>query len=232
MALIQAGCIIRPSWTNNTGGSSITWSFVNDADHRPEYFTSVAINGSFIEVSYPPVSKIISFVISPDETLQKYGVVAGATVGLSSANIQFSALYARSYQIVGNGTNWNSSPLTNTFSAGSTTLTGIPTLSSSYAYGTVGQYMGTNPYIVRPVLTSIGIGQWKFQLVDMTTGLVVTTPPTSDDKVLITPPMTPVGVPISVFDGDGFAKKIYEANSAPANSAGNFFIMALFEIGD
>lgn len=230
MALIHAACALKPSWQNNTTGSPITWSIISDSEHGPQFFTSVGLNGPFIELFYPTVTKISTFIVGVDETFQKYGVVAGATIGMSSARIQMSALFARTYFITGNGTNWTSAPLTNTWSSGSTVLSGIPIMSNSYAYGTVGQYMGTNPYVVRPNLTSIGMGQWKFDLIDMTTGLKVTTPPTSDDRVLITPPMMPTGVPVGSFDGDGYAKKIYEANSFPATSTGNLCIYALFEI--
>jgi hypothetical protein len=234
MALIHAGCALKPSWTNNTTGSSITWNIINDSEHAPQFFTSVGLNGPFIELFYPTVKKICTFIVGVDETLQKYGVVAGATIGISSAKIQLSALYARAYFMTGNGTGWNSSPLVSSYNSatGSTTISGIPIMSNSYAYGTVGQYMGNNPYVVRPNLTSIANGQWKFDLLDVTTGLKVMTPPTSDDRVLITPPMMPTGVPVGSFDGDGYAKKIYEANTAPATSTGNLVVYALFEIED
>lgn len=234
MALIQAGCILRPSWTTNTPGSAITWSFVDDADHRPEYFNSVGLNpaGNAIVLGFPPVDKIISFNVTVDETLEKYCTVPGPSVALSSAAITMSALLAGSFQLHGNGTGWNSAPLTSSWSGGTTTISGIISLSDTYAYGTVAQYFGTNPYITRPVMSGLAVGQWKFKLINMTTGTEVTTAPTVDDKVLITPPITPAPVPLSAFDGNGFAKKIYQATSAPANSTGNLFIDALFEIED
>jgi hypothetical protein len=230
MAMIYAGCALKPSWQNNTTGSPITWSFVEDSEHGPIFFTGVQQSGPFIEILYPQVTKIHTFLVGVDETLQKYMVVAGATVGMSSSRIIASTIGSRAYFLTGNGTDWSSAPLTNTVSNGSTTIGGITTLTNSYAYGTVGQYMGTNPYVVRPNLTSIAVGQWKFDLINMTTGQKVTTPPTTDDKVLITAPMAFAPISLWSFDGEGMTKRIFEANTAPATSTGNLCVFAIFEV--
>jgi hypothetical protein len=71
----------------NTGG---TWSFLNDADHVPLRLTSISQpSSSIVRIGYDKTyPKVISLLVVPDETYTRNGVIAGASVGLSDANIE------------------------------------------------------------------------------------------------------------------------------------------------
>lgn len=72
----------------NSGGG---WVVINDTDHKPENIASVADMGSFVRLTYgKTASKVGTLVITPDEVYAQSGRAAGASVGLSYADIYFS----------------------------------------------------------------------------------------------------------------------------------------------
>lgn len=76
----------------NVGG---VWSALNDADHASENITSVTVvNGGsssgWVEVGFPLCDKIVTFLVVPDETCARVGIIGGASVGKDKAIIQFS----------------------------------------------------------------------------------------------------------------------------------------------
>jgi hypothetical protein len=76
----------------NTGSG---WSIIDDVDHTPLNITSISTtNGAsttgFVTITYGKTAGVVgTLLISPDELYAQNGTVAGASVGLSSANIYF-----------------------------------------------------------------------------------------------------------------------------------------------
>lgn len=70
--------------------------FIDDATHAPENFASIStVNGSstsgYVRVTYSQTaSKVGSLVVTADETFTKQGYAAGASVGVSYADIHFA----------------------------------------------------------------------------------------------------------------------------------------------
>jgi hypothetical protein len=116
----------------NTGSG---WALITDADHQSTNVGSVtysAANGGEIVINYPGISatKVVSFVVTPDETLARAGIFAGASVTQSAATIRLSRQWPEYADYVHyDGTNWVSfnGVFTPSFSAGVLTLT-HPTL--------------------------------------------------------------------------------------------------------
>lgn len=76
----------------NSGG---TWSVISDSEHEPKNVTSVTVvNGSsssgWVEVGFPLSTKVGTFLVVPDETCARAGIIAGASVGMDKAVIYFS----------------------------------------------------------------------------------------------------------------------------------------------
>ena len=85
------------------------WYLINDADHIPMNVASVSQTSTFITLNLGfTASKVISFVVCPDETFAKMGITCGASVGLSTVSIQPSALLAA--DVVYNGTTVSVAP--------------------------------------------------------------------------------------------------------------------------
>ena len=62
----------------NTAG---VWSLLNDASHTFLNLTSATTVSNRLQVSYPTVGKVISFICTPDETYAQNGISMGASVG-------------------------------------------------------------------------------------------------------------------------------------------------------
>lgn len=69
------------------------WDWINDANHRPTGFGVVTQPDAFtVRVAYlSPITKISTFVVGADDALQAQGLIAGADVGTTFANILMSA---------------------------------------------------------------------------------------------------------------------------------------------
>lgn len=68
---------------NNSG----TWSLLNNANFTSLNFTSASTVSSKLQIAYPTVNKILSFICTTDDTYAQNGIQVGASVGLSFANI-------------------------------------------------------------------------------------------------------------------------------------------------
>lgn len=105
------------------------WTFIDDADHTPMNVTSVTQDGSFVTINFGfNATKVLSFVIGPDETYARMGLVCGASVGLNYAAIQLAAPLAA--DVVYNGTTVTVTPpyyfsgdITGSVSGGELTIT-------------------------------------------------------------------------------------------------------------
>lgn len=71
---------------NGTG-----WSKIQDSEHQPLNIDTVTDMGSFVRITYgKTASKVGTLLITPDETYAQSGHTAGASVGLSYADIYFA----------------------------------------------------------------------------------------------------------------------------------------------
>ena len=90
--------IIRPT--------SEGWTILEDTQHTPVNLDSVSItDGNLIIHHSHDFTKVNSFQITPDETFAKYGITAGASVGLNSSRIEiFQNLHAGGFIRTNTGT--------------------------------------------------------------------------------------------------------------------------------
>ena len=66
------------------------WYILNDAGHESYNLTDVSSDSARVLVSYPPMTKIVSAWVNPDETYAKHKIMTGVSVGLDQAAIQFA----------------------------------------------------------------------------------------------------------------------------------------------
>lgn len=114
------------------------WTVLENSGHHTLNVDSVTQNSGAILVDYSSmgVNKIVSFVTAPDQVLAAEGIMSGASVGGSIAQIRLSKVNALSDLVYYNGTNWVSSNGVYTvsdWSGGVLTLTHLP-LSTSRPY--------------------------------------------------------------------------------------------------
>ena len=120
----------------NTAG---TWSLLNDASHTFFNLTSATTVSDRLRINYPTVGKVISMIVTPDETYAQNGISMGASVGLSFANVIMYRDNIVDY------ISWNGSSFTS--STGQVT-------SISYSAGLITLNHGT---LISPDTTQLGI---------------------------------------------------------------------------
>lgn len=109
----------------NTGSG---WEILDDAGHVPAGIDSVTSDGVSITVNYTSmgVTEVGAFAAVPDEGLARAGIIAGASVGLTQANIHLGKAggYSDFVEYVA-GTGWQSlnGVFSCSFTAGVLTLT-------------------------------------------------------------------------------------------------------------
>jgi len=219
--------IIRPTVD---GGGNVTWSFVDDADHDPVFFNSISTpNSQVVRLGYPATTKVLSCHVTTDDHTFRYGITAGASVGLSSLDIRFSAVFQTRQISSFNGTSWSSTGQVFTSSvvnSGNTIVvnrasSGFANIESAYA-DTYAMYAGTNNRVLRAVITGLGYFQNKYELVDPTTGTVAT-PISGDAVILFNPNYNRTLNTQSVNSGYELEKHIYDNSLLP-----NYFVTAIF----
>ncbi|MGN6491177.1 MAG: hypothetical protein ACTHLE_04215 [Agriterribacter sp.] len=181
---------IRPTGTI-AHGNTITWQLLDDADHNPMFFNSAGtVASGRVQAGYPTVKKVLGFKCGPDEILASGGVICGASVGLSAAEIELRRSAQASVRLVGAGTTTWAKNEFGSFtigafntSTGETLVTCPPAVGGS-VYSSVVVYQGSNNYNIRRVYSGLGNGQLKFILQDGS-GNPVLTAPTSSDNVVI-----------------------------------------------
>ena len=72
------------------------WRFLDDGSHVKVGYTSIVCDSrtGALTVNYLPVQNVASVWVSPDETLSRRGIIAGASVGLAHTRILFTRLTA------------------------------------------------------------------------------------------------------------------------------------------
>ena len=224
--------VIRATTTG--ANQPITWAFLDSSSlHQAFGFDSVKGNSNAIQIYYPKVKNVSSFLIGPDETLANAGVIVGATVGDSVANC-FAYITTQSTGVLtGNGSTWSNSGiglsgLTYSSSTGLTTFT--PTTSFGTIYsgspeleGTVIQSVGDTMRYIRRVYSSLGGQTLGFRMLD-SIGRTDTGQLSAQHKLVVIIPRTKtVGIPAQTSSSNGFPNDLYTVSA-------NYWIIASMDV--
>jgi len=157
----------------NTAG---TWEFINDASHAPFGFSGISQDSTSITLTYTnTATKVGTLIVAPDELFTQRGLIAGASVGLTSAIITLSGLS------VGGYIQWNGTAFTTTGAVGinSVTFSGseisVNHVNNGNANVAAGIMCQSHNYFV--IQTSCAATQTRFRLIDPLTGAAVTSFP-------------------------------------------------------
>lgn len=81
--IIPIACAIRPTANG--------WIIINDEGHNPVNVTGIEISGNDLKIYHTAeATKVGALSITPDETMVRYGISAGASVGTTSSTIHFN----------------------------------------------------------------------------------------------------------------------------------------------
>lgn len=153
-------------------GSS--WELISDAAHRPQGISSVSTTSTSIRISHATpagkrISRVVSLVVAPDETLAIEGISAGASVGLTYSDINLGTERPLTDYVSWDSTisNWrvNNGTFTLTYdTANNQLICSHPTeVMSREAVAVAGLVGGNSPFVsgVLGSLTTTQIGiQW------------------------------------------------------------------------
>jgi hypothetical protein len=196
--VVYSCAIVRASNTYTLNGA-ITYEILDHtSDHNSSLFQTAVPNGQNLEITHPPMRRVLNAQITPDETFTNYLTAAGPSVGLSSMIITIRRTGNVGVKLRGQGTNvWSFAGQTDsgnlTFSnfgastAGNTDFYVSATNAMNFDAASVQiTYVGTNNYGIRRAYSGLpGSYTVRFFLVDRATGLDVTTNPTTNDEVVI-----------------------------------------------
>ena len=209
---------------------NVTWIILAGSNHDSLFFTGISTpNANIIRLSYPETSLIYSFYISCDEVFQKYGIVGGASVGLSYADISLTTQYQLRQIISYNGSSWINTGVVfcNAVNSGNNiVITASPALSlGDYTYAnTPAMYAGTNNRIIRQVYSGLGYGQTIYQLINPVTG--ITEAPNANDIIILWNPKTSIQLNTQTINtNSGLERHIYDADYLP-----NLWIIGIYEL--
>lgn len=168
----------------NAGGPTY-WQPIDDDGHRPCLLTSCTTDGDAITVNYPATAggRITTLLVTPDETLARAGLFAGASVAADHAVIRLGRAAARlSDYVFWNGSAWVSQRdvYRPQWAAGVLTLTHAPVDAAAiYDVDVTGRGGAVLPtlHAVTPCTTSSVQIEWRDWA-----GQLVTTP-TTDMRV-------------------------------------------------
>jgi len=196
------------------------------------FFTSINTpNNQIVRLGFPTSSKVLTCHITTDDHTFRYGVTAGASVGLSSLDIRFSAVFQTRQISSFNGTSWSSTGqvfTTSVVNSGNTIVvnrssSGFANIESAYA-DTYAMYAGTNNRVLRGVTSGLGYFQNKYELIDPTTGSVAA-PIAGDTIILFNPNYNRLLNTQTTNSGYELEKHIYDNSLLP-----NYFVTAIFVI--
>lgn len=212
----------------------ITWYFLDSSSgHQFFGFDSVSGLGTVIRVHYPRVKNVSGYIITPDESLARAGVIVGASVTDTMARCQAYITASVAGRLTGNGSTWSNiglslSGLIYTPSTGLTTLT--PTLPAGTIYagspeieGTIIQSVGDSLRFVRRVYSSLGGQLIGFYLVD-SLNRIDTGALSSGHRLAINIPRTKtINLQAETSISTGFPNDIYSISS-------NYWILAQMDV--
>lgn len=97
----EVACAIR-----NTGSG---FAFIDDATHKTLGVSSISQGAEAVTINYDfTATQVISLVVTPDDTFAKLGYTVGASVGLSSATINFAMPAGAVDYVTWGGSAWTS----------------------------------------------------------------------------------------------------------------------------
>ena len=101
------------------------WYFINDSNHEPVGVSNVEIQNNYLKITYDQTyNKVISLMVSPDETLSSLNITTGASVGLDHSLLAIGCTYEDFGKVYYDGTQWvDTKDGTVSFSNGILTLT-------------------------------------------------------------------------------------------------------------
>lgn len=176
--IVGPGYRIVAAPIRNVTGQSPWWEPISDAGHAPEGISSIVTTTSDITVNYTfTASRVLSLVVTTDETLSQMGLFCGASVGLSSSVIKLKRASFVDY-ISYNGSEWVSSTGHSTFAyAGGVLTVTHPDISG------VGVSVTGRGGVYVPQAESVGTNITQIKFYDWA-GVAQTTPNTNQKAFL------------------------------------------------
>jgi hypothetical protein len=236
--------VIRPDG-NAASGGAITWEFLKpDTNHnyifphgnRNVSNVKVVANGSVLRITFPRAKRAICFQVVPDETLQINGIIAGASVGLETADISISQLQGMyGGHLTGSGSTFTKSGDLSSFTFGTLNANqiyfrppkpfgnaGTDAQNTSYWSNCIANYAGSNDRRLKRIVSGLGSDYFGYQLLD-NTGTPVVTNDANDIIEIMSG--TPKRVSVNANSNNSFG--FPGANLFTVTS--NFWIWGLFE---
>jgi len=224
--------VVRPTRT----GTSLAWAWIEDAQHaRVGFSPTITASGTILTLNYDQsYAKVIAGAVFPDEWFAKYGMVCGASVGLSSLTVQcfVPVLSLTSYSHNGSawavaGSTLGGNPVSTVSVSGNiTTLTLVdygPGPANTHTNHAVITYSGTNNRYVRFVNSGLGVNQLRFELIDPATGTAQA--PASGDRFHIQHPHPMVPIDMAAASTSGIAQDLFQDTAVQ----GNLWVIAILE---
>jgi len=222
--------VVRPT----RSGTSLTWAWLDDADHAPVGFGAISSSSANLVLNFDTTySKAITAYILPDEFFQKYGFQCGVSLGLSAMTITMTADYNSVTSYSHNGTSWsNAASSSHNFvtavsvASNITTLTladyGASSASSQFSHS-IPIYHGSNNRYARMVNSGLAGNQVRFELIDPATGSVAA--PASGDRISLQNPNPRVPVDLATVSSTGLGQDFFQDSAI----TGNFWVFAIME---
>lgn len=185
--------VIAAPIQNNGSGSSY-WQPITISSHEPCNIDSITTTSGVtgqITINYPSINAldVVTFLVSPDETLANAGFFVGGSVGLTLANLNVARVAPISDFISYNGTTWvfskgASSPFTfGSYTTGVLNITHA-SLGNSDAFNISVDARGHAYDVVISTTAGVGATSFNLEFWDPATNTLVTTP-TTNMKVFV-----------------------------------------------
>jgi hypothetical protein len=154
----------------NTAG---TWAMLNDASHAAYNIASVSQSGYNVRINYSKTAtKVGTLVVVPDEAYTARGLIVGASVGTTFADINLSGLNSAGI-LTFNGSTWAASSAVGIASAVMTGTQIVVTHDDAGAnHANVSIYCQNHNYFT--ILSASTGGTSSFRIIDPLTGAAMT----------------------------------------------------------
>lgn len=238
-SIIIASAILRPNGSS-TGSGPIDWEILNtDTDHLPLFFKdSITFSSNNLVLHFPPISKVVSFVVVPDETLASKGIFCGASVGVATATISCyinAGVYGGYIRGTGTGSFFtrvgNLSTFDMIFDDAGKFRFNMPLIyggnlsqNSIFQQAATAHYVGSNDYRLVRTIGGLGAYNFGYEIWDNATGAKILTNSTSDVVEILT--QTPITSSLNM--GANNSGGYPGANIFTASS--NLWVFAVFKL--
>lgn len=236
--------VIRPDG-NATPSGAITWEWLKpDTGHNYVFpqgkknvsDVKIVANGNALRLQFPKAKRAICFQVVPDETLQLNGIIAGASVGLETADIsvsQLTGLYGG--HLIGSGSTFTKNGDLSSFTFGTLNANqiyfrppkpfgnaGSDAQNTGYWSNCIANYAGSNDRRLKKIVSGLGSDYFGYQLLD-NTGTPVVTNDANDIIEIMSG--TPKRVSVNPNSNNSFG---YPGANLFTTSS-NFWVYGLFE---